>query len=549
MRYDTPSVSTSFSAADAAEKDGLPKMQKEKKNKKGKHAASGKGQATATTTQFGMAQHGFGPEPEPERKDGHAAKVAAIVVGSIVGVLAVIYLVGFAAFSFVFMPNTTLNGADVSLMLASEVSATYGTKASTYQAQVTGDGVELTIKGSDVNLSFDQSAYAKDIISQQHAYSWPLHILQTHDLEASAGATVDSAKVKGVLQSAVDEINASATQPTNATIAFSEATQQYEVVPEQLGTAIDLDATVEKVASELQGMPARIVLDDSCLVQASVTSEEPSLATAAENANRYMKADIPLTLNGQTAGEVTREQISTWITLDDSLNAALDETKLSEWVKAEVAQKYDTRGSERTYTRPDGKQVTVAANSSHWDSQYGWTTDESALCESLKTAVEAGSTEAIEIPTKNTASQVPDSGRKDWGNRYIDIDLTEQHVRMYDDSGSLIWESDCVTGDHAKGYDTPTGVYYLNGGRASGDVELRGAIDPSTGQPSYISHVAYWMPFIDNSWALHDATWRSSFGGTIYQYGGSHGCVNLPSDKAAELYNLCKIGDVVVVHY
>ena len=29
---------------------------------------------------------------------------------------------------------------------------------------------------------------------------------------------------------------------------------------------------------------------------------------------------------------------------------------------------------------------------------------------------------------------------------------------------------------------------------------------------------------------------------------GSHGCVNLPSDKAAELYDLMQLADVVVVH-
>ena len=57
------------------------------------------------------------------------------------------------------------------------------------------------------------------------------------------------------------------------------------------------------------------------------------------------------------------------------------------------------------------------------------------------------------------------------------------------------------------------------------------------------------MPFIDNLWAFHDASWRGNFGGTIYQYAGSHGCINLPSDKAADLYSATQIGDVVVVHY
>ena len=56
------------------------------------------------------------------------------------------------------------------------------------------------------------------------------------------------------------------------------------------------------------------------------------------------------------------------------------------------------------------------------------------------------------------------------------------------------------------------------------------------------------MPFVGNLVAFHDASWRSSFGGTIYQYNGSHGCVNLPADKAKELYHTIKVGDVVVVH-
>ncbi|MEE1273363.1 MAG: L,D-transpeptidase, partial [Olegusella sp.] len=61
--------------------------------------------------------------------------------------------------------------------------------------------------------------------------------------------------------------------------------------------------------------------------------------------------------------------------------------------------------------------------------------------------------------------------------------------------------------------------------------------------------VTYWMPFIGNDVGLHDASWRSQFGGSIYQYNGSHGCVNLPTDKAAQLYGLTRVGDKVIVHW
>ena len=57
------------------------------------------------------------------------------------------------------------------------------------------------------------------------------------------------------------------------------------------------------------------------------------------------------------------------------------------------------------------------------------------------------------------------------------------------------------------------------------------------------------MPFNDGV-GFHDANWQPDFGGSMYMSGyGSHGCINLPPSAAAELYSLCSIGDVVVVHY
>ena len=64
---------------------------------------------------------------------------------------------------------------------------------------------------------------------------------------------------------------------------------------------------------------------------------------------------------------------------------------------------------------------------------------------------------------------------------------------------------------------------------------------------NYSSPVKYWMPFNGNI-GLHDASWRSSFGGTLYVTGGSHGCVNLPSKKAAEIFAAVEKGEAVIVH-
>ena len=47
---------------------------------------------------------------------------------------------------------------------------------------------------------------------------------------------------------------------------------------------------------------------------------------------------------------------------------------------------------------------------------------------------------------------------------------------------------------------------------------------------------------------IHDAVWRTEFGGNLYQLEGSHGCVNLPYDQAAALYSNVEIGMPVVVY-
>lgn len=47
---------------------------------------------------------------------------------------------------------------------------------------------------------------------------------------------------------------------------------------------------------------------------------------------------------------------------------------------------------------------------------------------------------------------------------------------------------------------------------------------------------------------MHDASWRSSFGGTIYKTNGSHGCINLPPAVAKTIYENISQGDPVLCY-
>ena len=96
-------------------------------------------------------------------------------------------------------------------------------------------------------------------------------------------------------------------------------------------------------------------------------------------------------------------------------------------------------------------------------------------------------------------------------------------------------------------HETPTGTFYLESKQTN--QTLVGADLDGDQQPDYESFVYFWMPFLNYDYGLHDATWRSEFGGDIREWYGSHGCVNLPYDKAAELFQLVNVGDTVYIHY
>ena len=114
----------------------------------------------------------------------------------------------------------------------------------------------------------------------------------------------------------------------------------------------------------------------------------------------------------------------------------------------------------------------------------------------------------------------------DYGNTYAEVNLTAQHLFFYQD-GKKVLESDFVSGNVRKNHTTPPGIFGLS--YKQKDAVLKGE--------GYASPVDFWMPF-NGGIGFHDASWRSSFGGTIYKTNGSHGCINMPYARAKELYNL-----------
>lgn len=484
-----------------------------------------------------MPAHAIPPD-QPARRRLSAPKIVGIVAGSLVGLLAIAYVAGGIYFSGRFMPNTTLGKHDVSLQTAAEAQAALDDALSDYAVTVSGQGFSLKLSAKDAGVSFDSGAITAAALGNANPWLWPLEITRPHDETASLAASSKGSSLATVVRAAVDEFNADATPPTDAVVAFDEQKDAFAVQPESTGTALDADAVTEAVATAIASVQPAVKLTADELQQPAVPATDPQLQAAAEAANQLVKADMQLMMGGDVAAEVNPALVSTWISFDENLAPSLDEEALVAWAK-ELEAACDTVGTERTYTRPDGKVITVAGGS------YGWLTDGDALVDLVKDGVANGTTGPVDIPCQTTGTAYNGPGAQDWSARYCDIDLSEQYVRFYDETGALIWEAPCVSGTPNGAHNTPTGVYWLNQ-KASPSVLKGTNLDGS----KYESTVRYWMPFVGNVIGLHDADWQAAFGGALYQQGrGSHGCVNLPVGSAADLFNIIQSGDVVVCHW
>ena len=122
------------------------------------------------------------------------------------------------------------------------------------------------------------------------------------------------------------------------------------------------------------------------------------------------------------------------------------------------------------------------------------------------------------------------------GNTYVEISIDRQHMWYYK-NGKLIVETDVVTGNADGWHNTPKGFHSI----------YSRARNTTLSGPGYSSFVEYWMAFCGGC-GIHDASWRSRFGGSIYKGDGSHGCVNTPIDKVRIIYNNTTTGTPVIIY-
>lgn len=453
------------------------------------------------------------------------SSIAGYVILIIFSILLLVYLGISVYFMSHFLFNVYVNDISAYKMTAKEIETevTSGLRKYTLTIQGRGDITEV-ISADDINLSLRMDGQFDRALKEQNPLLWPAYLFnETH-------LTTDNIVVysKETVEKKIDELQFFAAEniiePTDAYVSEESGEDGFYIIPENYGQSPIREIVIDKICSAIDVLEPGVTLDDECYNAPQIFSDNAELTALCNNLNTYCKASITYEFGADTV-VVDGTKIKEWCNINGT-EVSLDEAKVKEFVNS-IARQYDTFGKTRTIISHSGEQVTVEGG------DYGWWMDRTTETSELIAAIKNGDKVTRTPVYFGTAAAY---GEQDYGNSYVEIDLTAQHLWVYKD-GQVVEESDFVSGCVNKQRITPRGTYGIT--YKERDATLVGE--------NYSSPVKYWMPFNGNV-GMHDASWRSQFGGYDYILNGSHGCINLPTEKAEKIFEIVEKGEAVLVY-
>ena len=462
------------------------------------------------------------------RKRGAAPlKAAGCVFGVLFLLCAGAYVFRAQNYKRTFYPNTSVNGIDVSGLTSDEAKKRMNESVQSYTLTLKSreqDDVTITAGESGLEYVFDETF--DNLIGAQNPYLFGLHLWGHEDFVITAMGKVDPEAFETLTAGIPCLQESSFRAPENARISDFIPGTGYEVVPEQEGTSLNIDRTKEVLRTAICELRPELDLnaEEGLYDAPSVRADDQVLNASCASLNQYAKTVVNYDYGGIVLdGSVIRD----WLTLSETGDqVSVDESKAAEYVK-NLASRYDTWNKAKPFKTSWDQDITIK------NGFYGWRVNQQEEKDWLLSALSSGQTYDRTPSFTRTAAAY---GDRDYGNTYVEVNLTAQHLYFYK-NGKQIVSSDFVSGNVSRGTITHPGIYPVAYKQRNATLKGRG----------YSTKVSYWMPFHDGE-GLHDAPWRGAFGGNIYKTNGSHGCVNLPPSAAKSIFENIDAGTPVIVY-
>ena len=472
---------------------------------------------------------------KPKKKS--SKRIIFILSGVVFIVVGILYIYPTIFFMSHYFPDTEINGRDFSFKTVSDADTYFKNQLDDYNLSIIDkDNLAEIIAGKDISLDIKGNQAFENVLHMQNVFLWPISLFKKTSHEITLDVIYDQNQLNEKIHQ-LPAVTKEQIPSENARPEFDG--NQYVIIPEVFGTEIDVAQLEAKIKQYISELKAEInIFAENCYVSPKYVSSSKEVQDAYSTMTLYANTSVIYPMSDPVV--VDKALISTWLHVDEDLNVLLDSDAIRKWL-SDFGDKYDTVGATRTFITPTGKSAAVTGGT------YGWSIDEDQEFEVLLNNIKNGDTITRE-PAYYIDGTAATHNIPDWGNTYIDVDLSEQHM-WYISNGTIALETDVVTGVPIPEKITPEGTYTILE-KALNEV-LVGEINPNTGKPEYTTTVTYWMRVTWSGVGFHDAIWQSAFGGSLNQNPdiGSHGCINMPLSQAAALFDIIETGTPVVIHY
>lgn len=425
-----------------------------------------------------------------------------------------------------FYYGTEINCIDVSGKTVGEAEKKISSELQKYSLKLVElNGKSEEINATDVGLKYRATGEIKKLKDKQNPIKWISAFFTTESFKDENEFYYD----KDLLKKRMDKLscldNTIAIKPQNPSFKYTE--NGYTIINETKGSMVDKDKLYSEIIKAIDSKEKQIDLEaKNCYAKPEYTSNSPKILDTKNTLNKYISSKITYTF-GNHSEILDGSVINTWLTVDNKFQIKIDDKNIKEYLN-KLSTSYNTVGSTRSFLTSTGKTIKVSGG------DYGWKIDNAKEEVALMADIKAGEQKSKE-PLYIQKSGSRDNN--DIGNTYVEIDMTRQHLWFYK-NGQLVVQGDVVTGNMSSNHLTPAGVYSIKYKQRNATLVGQG----------YSAPVSYWMPF-NGGIGIHDASWRSSFGGSIYKTDGSHGCINSPYAVASTIFSKIQSGDPVVCYY
>lgn len=424
-----------------------------------------------------------------------------------------------------FLHGTVINGEDVSYQTADYVRGRMKKDVGAYTLTIKERKNEEVLKAADLGWTYVDDGTVGRVLEAQNAWKWPFEMTMVKKYKVTHGTSYDKEKAKKAITQ-LDCLTGEITEPVDASIK-TLADGSYEIVPEVEGNEVDPDKLREIIFAALDAGKKTVDIEDT-YVKPKVRADDRKLNDRVRDWNSYLHVNLTYQFGSNTEnvnGSYLKQYLS-----DNGSKISLS----TDWIKTLVYQwgeKYNTFGREVTFTTHGGTQVKIPSGG-----DYGWYLNTDKMIDDL--------TEAIKNGESGTREPIWLFEAKGWDNNnltgtYIEISLEDQKLWLYQD-GVQTLETDIVSGDPAADRATQKGLFAIDTKKSPERLNERD-------EQGYEDPVGYWVPY-NGGQGIHDAPWRSAFGGEIYKTNGSYGSVNVPPDQMETIYNAVSAGTAVVVY-